>query len=71
MKKIMAFLIIVIMLLSLSACNNTSRSGEGDLRDVVDNIQYIKKDGRCYAVLKSSPYGSSYSITHIPCYRYE
>ena len=61
----------LLLLFILGACNSATTSSESDLKTVADNIQYIKKDGRCYAVLKSDPFGTVgrevYSITHIPC----
>lgn len=69
-RKIKLMLLCLIALVSLVACE-TPPSNEEELAWVKKNIRYIKKDNRCYAVLKSSPYGSSFSITHIPCNSYE
>jgi hypothetical protein len=76
-------ILIVIVVLSLLGCDRTKQrsfeAGDGfvvafrpsqeTLGLVRDNIGYIKKDGRCYAVLFTASYGSfvTASITHIPC----
>jgi hypothetical protein len=71
LNRFKLLIISLIMFMSLCACNSSTTSSESDLKTVANNIQYIKKDGRCYALLRSEPHGTLgrevYSITHIPC----
>lgn len=63
-----AFLGFVVMGYLINEPTAT-RSDAADLQAVVNSISYVRKDGHCFAILKSKPYRTSYSITWMPCRR--
>jgi hypothetical protein len=66
-KQLLILCVVCASILLVACGTNTSSVEDADLQKISKDIRYFKKDGHCFAVIRTDPYGPSVSITWVPC----